>query len=203
MIVLSAISTFMESPAAFFDSLGFFAIVALFFVNLTSCTLYRFTRERRKKSNRNFGPDILHGGLILFVIVALLSTFNRMEGKVSLVKGESVKLPGGSVLTLDNFEYSRYENGRPKDYISYLTIENDDSVIYSHFPLRVNHPLKLKGYTLYQLSYGEMKGGVFSVIQAVRDPFFELVIAAFIVSGIGIFITLFAKLKNTVKEKGK
>ena len=186
----------MAKPQEFFSSLGFFAIVFLFFINLVCCTYYRFTKELKKQSNRNFGPDILHGGLILFMVFALISTFNRMEGQIGVREGESIKMPDGSILTLDEFVHSHYENGRPKDFISYLTIKDGDEVIYSRHPLRVNHPLKLKGYLLYQVSYGEMGGGVYSVIQAVREPFYGLVVAAFIVCGIGFIVTFIVKLKK-------
>jgi cytochrome c biogenesis protein len=198
LIVLSAISTFQGAPAAFFNSLGFFAIVFLFFVNLLCCTIYRFSRELKKKTNRNFGPDLLHGGVVIFMLAALLSTYSRMEGQIGLMQGESVTLPNGSILTLEEFEYLHYENGRPKDWISYITIERGDEIVYSRYPLRVNYPLKIDGYTLYQVSYGEARGSVYSIIQAVREPFFALVLTAFIVCGFGLFFTIFAKLRRRI-----
>ena len=200
LIVLSAVSTFSAEGTAFFSSLGFFAIVFLFFVNLTCCTIYRFLRELKKKSNKNFGPDIIHGGLILFIIAALISVYSRMEGQIALVIGESAVLPGGSILTLDEFEYLHYDDGRPKDWISYLTIKDGEDTIHSRYPLRVNHPLKLKNYTLYQVSFGQMQGGLYSVIQAVREPFWLLVLAAFIVCGAGMCITLFVKINRMQKR---
>ncbi|MCL2879880.1 MAG: cytochrome c biogenesis protein ResB [Treponema sp.] len=201
LIILSAISTFSSDPGAFFNSLGFFAIIFLFFVNLVSCTVYRLVKEIRKKSNRNFGPDILHGGLILFMVFALLSTYNRMEGQIALTVGQSVNMPDGSVLTLDDFEYLRYDDGRPQDWISYLSVENAKGVVVSRYPLRVNHPLQLSGLTLYQSSYGEMRGGVYSVIMAVKEPLWILVLAALIICGAGMFITLFVKLYRTQRRK--
>ena len=196
LIALSAISTFQAAPGEFFSSLGFFAIIFLFFVNLACCTIYRFLKELKKKVNRNFGPDILHGGLILFMIVGLISTYNRMEGQIAIREGETVRLPDGSYLTLEEFEYVQYDNGRPKDWISYLTIQNGNETLYSRYPLRVNHPLKVNEYNLYQYSYGEMMGGVFSVILAVREPFYGLVVISFILCGVGFIITIFMKLKK-------
>jgi len=201
LIILSAISTFAAEPGAFFNSLGFFAIIILFFINLASCFVYRFSRELKKTGHRNFGPDILHGGLILFMVFALLSTYNRMEGQIALTAGQTANMPDGSVLTLDDFEYQRYDNGRPRDWISYLTVENNNNIVISRYPLRVNHPLKLNGYTLYQSSYGEMKGGMYSVIQAVREPFWGLVLAALIICGAGMFITMFVKLYRILRRK--
>jgi cytochrome c biogenesis protein len=201
LIVLSAIATFSPHPEAFFGTLGFFALAFLFFVNLSCCTAYRFAKELKKSSNRNFGPDILHGGLILFMIFALLSTYSRMEGQIGLAVGESVDMPGGNVLTLDDFEYQQYENGRPRDWISYLTVRKGDAVIVSRYALRVNHPLELDGLTFYQISYGEMGGKEISVIQAVREPLWGLVLAAFIVFGAGTFATLFVAIKKIIRKK--
>jgi cytochrome c biogenesis protein ResB len=200
LIVLSAISTFSAQPEAFFGTLGFFALAFLFFVNLCCCTLRRFTRELKKTSGRNFGPDVLHGGLILFMIAALISVYNRMEGHVMIQEGETVQMPDGSMLTLEECEYQQYENGRPKDWISYLTVTRDGETLLSRAPLRVNHPVTLNGYTLYQVSYADMNGRVFSVIQAVREPFFALVFAAFIVCGAGAFWTGCGALKKILKK---
>ena len=82
---------------------------------------------------------------------------NCAECNQTLIKDEPKlsNMPDGSTLTLDEFVYLHYENGRPMDYISYLTITDGDKIIYSRCPLRVNHPLTLNGLTLYQFSGGK------------------------------------------------
>jgi cytochrome c biogenesis protein len=177
----------------FFSSIFFFILAGLFFINLLSCTLFRFSRELRKKANRNFGPDILHGGLVLFMAAALLSVLNRMDGSLMLFKGQTALLPNGNMLILDDLEYQHYENGRPKAWISYLTVLQDGKPLVQSYPLEVNHPLKLKGFSLYQNSYGLLREKEYTVIQAVRDPGYILVLVSFIIVGAGIFITLFYK----------
>jgi cytochrome c biogenesis protein ResB len=102
------------------------------------------------------------------------------------------------LLVLDDFESVQYENGRPRDWISYLTIKNGDEILFDSAPLRVNHPIALDGFSLYQISYGTTTDGEeFSVIQAIRDPGFTLVVVSFIIIGFGIFITLIVKLRRT------
>jgi cytochrome c biogenesis protein len=180
----------------FFSSPFFFTLAGLFFINLLACTVFRFSRELRKKTNRNFGPDILHGGLILFMAAALLSVLNRMDGSLMLTRGQTALLPNGNTLILDDLEYQHYENGRPKAWISYLTVLQDGQTLVKSYRLEVNHPLKLKGFSLYQNSYGVMGGTEYTVIQAVRDPGYTLVLFSFIVTGAGICITLFNKLRR-------
>jgi cytochrome c biogenesis protein len=185
----------------FFSSAFFFVLAGLFFINLLSCTVFRFKRELGKKANRNFGPDILHGGLVLFMAAALLSVLNRMDGSLMLTKGQTALLPNGNMLILDDLEYQHYENGRPKAWISYLTVLQDGVPLFQSFPLEVNHPLKLKGFSLYQNSYGTTGGMEYTVIQAVRDPGYTLVLVSFIITGTGIFITLFNKLRRSQNRR--
>ncbi|QQO11308.1 cytochrome c biogenesis protein ResB [Breznakiella homolactica] len=188
-ITVSGLSHFFSSPA-------FLVPVGLFFINLLACTLFRFTRELKKKSGRNFGPDILHGGLILFIIAASLSVYHRMDGSVMLAVGQSVILPNGDIMTLEDFEFQKYEDGRPRAWISYVTVSrNGESYLESH-PLEVNRPLKLDAFSLYQVSYGNMGGRDYSVIQAVGDPGYTFVVVSLIITGIGIFVTFIPKLRK-------
>jgi cytochrome c biogenesis protein len=180
----------------FFSAPLFLAPSFCFFVNLSACTIFRFRRELRKKTRRNFGPDILHGGLILFIIAALMSVFNRMEGSIMLFKGQTALLPNGNTLVLDDLEYQHYENGRPKAWISYLTVLHEGRSLFASYPLEVNHPLRLRGFSLYQNSYGVMGGNEYTLIRAVRDPGYALVLASFVIAGAGTFITFFYKLRK-------
>ncbi|MDR1894354.1 MAG: cytochrome c biogenesis protein ResB [Spirochaetales bacterium] len=180
----------------FFSSLPFLIPAGLFFVNLLACTVFRFRRELRKKGRKNFGPDILHGGLILFMISAALSVFNRMDGTLRLGVGESALLPNGNTLILDDLEYRQYDNGRPLAWISYLTVLEGERILYTARPLEVNHPLKLNGFSLYQYSYGNMGGREYTVIMAVRDPGYTLVFISFILCIAGLGLTALYKLRR-------
>jgi cytochrome c biogenesis protein len=184
----------------FFSSAFFLAPSFCFFVNLAACTLYRFARELKKKAGKNFGPDILHGGLLLLIVFAFLGVFNRMEGSITLAPGESVLLPGGETLVLENFEFIKYPDGRPRAWISTVTVFNDRGPVLQSYALEVNHPVQLKGFTLYQWSYRDTAQGLVTVIQAVRDPLYSMVLTAFILIGGGTCITLFGKLRRLRKN---
>jgi cytochrome c biogenesis protein len=225
LVIASAVSTFIPQaqPAAhyrhfyppalaefilasgfdhFFSSFFFLAPSCCFFINLAACTLYRFARELKKKAGKNFGPDILHGGLLLLIVFAFLGVFNRMEGSITLAPGESALLPGGDTLRLENFEFIKYPDGRPRAWISTVTVLSGNKALLQSYPLEVNHPVKLKGLTLYQWSYIDTGKGLATVIQAVRDPLYSLVLIAFILIGGGTGITLFGKLQRFQKNRG-
>jgi len=106
----------------FFRSFIFLAPSVLFFLNLSTCTFHRFKNRLVKKAKKRFGPDILHIGLLVMIIGGVVTVAGREEGYSMLEIGESVNVPGGYVLTLENFEFLKYENGSPKDWISTVKV---------------------------------------------------------------------------------
>jgi hypothetical protein len=194
LVVASAVSTFMPQ-FRFFSSAAFLVPVALFFINLLCCTVFRLTREL-KKEKPNFGPDLLHGGLLLFIIAAFLSAFNRVDGSITLSKGQQAMLPNGSIIHLDDLEYTEDENKRPQAWKSYLSVYRGNELLQKSYPVEVNHPLKAGEFSLYQYSYGIDDNGEYTVLRAVWDPGYAMVVIALVIFGTGICITLFIKLRN-------
>ena len=138
----------------FFSSLLFLVPVSMFFVNLAACTIHRFAKELRKKDGKRFGPVILHFGLMILVFGAALSFATRREDTVFLSEGERVGLPQGLSLSLLDFSFERYPDGRPKDWTSRVRVEKGEVGEVESFLLRVNRPLKIGSLTVYQSSYG-------------------------------------------------
>lgn len=139
--------------SSFFGSILFIIPGFLFFANLSACTVKRFAREVKKTGRRRFGPDILHLGLMLLVIGAAVSYSGHKEGSVQLLPGEAVNLPDGSVLRLKDFRFERYDDGRPRDWVSVVSLSKGDDVIREDYEIRVNRPLRHAGLTLYQSTY--------------------------------------------------
>ncbi len=139
----------------FFGSILLFLLPSfLFFANLSACTVDRFLRELRKKGPRRHGPDVLHLGLMLLAVGAFLSASLHREETMTLVPGSRVNLPDGAVLSLTDFQFERYPDGRPKDWTSVLDLaDKDGKAIKEKFELRVNSPLRYGGITFYQASY--------------------------------------------------
>jgi cytochrome c biogenesis protein ResB len=146
--------------ARYFSSIVFLLPTLLLFVNLAACTIDRLIRELRKKAKRRHGPDLLHIGLFILIIGSLISFSAREQGTVRLIPGESVELPGGEILRLLSFTDERYENGRPKEWTSLVTVEKDGKVIKENEAIRVNKPLRIGDITLYQSSYSSALGVV-------------------------------------------
>jgi cytochrome c biogenesis protein len=141
----------------FFTSLLFFLPALLFFLNLSACTIYHLVREIRKPGKRRYGPDILHLGLMLLVVGSVMSFSGRQQGSISLSVGEGVELPDGRVMELKNFEFLKYEDGRPRDWISTVDVRRDGKAEISSYPIRVNHPLKLGEISIYQMSHSSRR----------------------------------------------
>ncbi len=148
----------------FFTSVLFLVPAGLFFVNLAVCTVDRLLRELRRPARRRHGPDILHLGLLVLVVGAVLSFAGRQTGSVRLAKGDRVEMPGGRLLVLDDFSYTAYEDGRPRDWTSTVRVVRDGADEVRPFPIRVNHPLRLGRMSIYQVSHS-----VESLL-AVTDP---------------------------------
>jgi len=142
----------------FYTSLAFLLPAFLLFSNLSTCTVDRFVREIKKgKGQRRHGPDILHLGLMLLVIGAILSFSGHQEGSVTLIPGEGVNLPNGSTLELLDFRFERYPDGRPKDWTSVVRLaDKSGKVLKESYKLRVTSPLRHGGLTLYQASYSSV-----------------------------------------------
>ncbi len=140
----------------FFGSILFIIPSFLFFANLSACTVKRFLRELGKKGKRRHGPDILHVGLMALVIGSIWSFSAHQQGTVVLAPGDGVNLPDGSLLHLDDFRFERYEDGRPKDWVSVVSIVKDGKTIKDKVEVRVNSPLRYAGLTFYQASYEEV-----------------------------------------------
>jgi hypothetical protein len=137
----------------FFTSVAFLVPAGAFFVNLTACSIRRFVRELRRPHRRRHGPDVLHLGLIVLMVGSVVSYVAKGTGSVTLAPGQSVNLPDGSTLTVTDFRYDRYPDGRPKDWISTLRVTGGNAEALDGFELRVNRPLRRGGYTIYQSSY--------------------------------------------------
>ena len=57
---------------------------------------------------------------------------------------------GGELVTLDSFTIEKYPNGMPKQYRTVLLFPEGE-----RHEISVNHPLKRKGFTYYQMSYSQ------------------------------------------------
>jgi len=138
----------------FFSSALFLFPVALFTVNLGVCAIDRFIRRARTKAARRYGPDLVHIGLLLLLAGALVTALARQEKDFTMAAGDQVPLTKDYSIRLVSFEFLKYEDGSPRAWISTVDVLRGGARETSSFPIRVNHPLRLRGVAVYQTTYG-------------------------------------------------
>jgi len=197
-----------------FRSPLFLVLLLLFWLNLLACTLRRLNRARRHGSHREhrFGPDLIHGGLLILIAGGLVTSLFRAEAQVYLFPGDAVKLSGTEFLVLEDFRFDTYPDGRPEAWISRVRLETVPSAEGSSGKsdegetgaegasreIRVNSPLRLRGLTIYQSDYrpGEKEGSWESGLTVTRDPGRPVILAGFILLGPGLILTLYQKRRD-------
>ena len=138
----------------FFRSPFFLAPALLFSINLGSCTAYRFTRRLREKESHRFGPDLVHIGLLVLIAGGLLSALGRQEQSFTAGAGDTVRVSSALSLHLLSLDMQSYDSGAPRDWISTVRVTRGGVEQVPSYPIRVNHPLRLGGLSVYQSSWG-------------------------------------------------
>ena len=112
-----------------------------------------------------FGVYTVHLSVVLLLIGGLIGSRFGFDGYVNIAEGESVqsiRLRSNSqmvqldfVIRCDDFSVSFYDTGAPKEFRSSLTILEQGRPVLSK-DIIVNDPLRYKGISLYQSSYGSL-----------------------------------------------
>jgi cytochrome c biogenesis protein len=143
----------------------------------TSFTTKKYGRPQVDKTEKGFtvfaekwrwtrlGVYIVHLSVILLIIGAIIGSLLGFKGFANISEGESVDhirlrsngqvQPLGFTIRCEDFDISFYDTGAPKEFRSSLTIlENDQPMVKKD--IIVNDPLRYKGISIFQASYGEM-----------------------------------------------
>ncbi len=136
----------------FFRSAIFLAPAGLFSVNLFLCTLHRLTSAHAGAHPKPWGPDLVHMGLLLLIVGGAITVFGREERMLYLPEGHSATLPDGSVLTVNSIQYQEYPDGRPRDYLTAVTVAPEGGPSRTA-TIEVNRPLRQAGRRIYQTNY--------------------------------------------------
>jgi cytochrome c biogenesis protein ResB len=195
LVALLGIGRFFTSPV-------FLVPAGLFVVNLGACAFARFARELGKGGRKNFGPDILHLGLLVLILAAALSAFGRIEGSADLAEGEALGISGGYVLRVNRIGYLAYPDGRPRDYVTAVDLYRDEKKLFENYEIRVNHPLATGGFSVYQAGYAEKPANEtaavtpITALKVVSDPGYPFAAAALVMTGIGFALVFIRKGKR-------
>lgn len=111
------------------------------------------------------GAYIIHAGVLVIILGALVGIFFGFKGFANIMEGDSVQaaqlLSGKGVKQLgfavrcDKFTVEFYETGQPKMFRSDLTFSKGNQVLKKG-ALMVNHPIEIEGIRFYQSSYGSI-----------------------------------------------
>lgn len=137
----------------FFSSAIFLVPVRFFTLNLGVCTVDRFVRRVRAGAHHRYGPDLVHIGLLVLIAGGLVTALGRQEATWPLAEGEQASIGSGYTLRLRSFQFLRYDNGSPRDWISTVEVSREGRQEIAAYPIEVNHPLRLRGLTVYQSSW--------------------------------------------------
>ncbi len=204
-----------ERAGALMDRLPLQAATALFAAALTFNGVRALRRRRWDSALLHLGCALVVGGWLAGRYAVRVATPERPAvGAMAMIDGDvSDKLWDGAYLTnyvgrvpfsvkLEHFFVERYERnahdvdaGRDapvREYRSRVTVTEPGKTPYVA-NVRVNHPVYVQGYFIYQMSWGEssdMMGRpvTYTVLQFIRDPGLPVVYAGFAVLFAGILI---------------
>lgn len=177
-----------------FRTWGFLAIVALMMFSLGLVTVDAI----RKRLSVSY--ILSHLGLLVMLFGGFFGAPDVTDAMLVAEKGNAtfvacsqdghaVRLP--FEVTLEEFTTSYYEDGvSPKQFSSTLTIDGKE------LTTSVNHPLRYKGYRLYQSDY-DHDAGMYSVLKVVRNPWLPIVFLGMAL----LAIAAIAVLRKTWKSK--
>ncbi len=108
-----------------------------------------------------FSVYIVHFSLVVIIIGALIGALFGWRGNISILEGETSNivqpfrkkepLQLDFSLKLNKFILESYPDGRPKEYISNITVIDGNKTLDTI--IKVNQPFKYKDITFYQASY--------------------------------------------------
>lgn len=131
-----------------------------------------------------FGVYIVHLSVVILLLGGMIGSLFGFEGFVNLAPGDSAdrirlrnsnqSLPLGFTVRCEDFIVSFYDNGAPELFQSSLSIiENGTTMVEKD--IIVNDPLRYKGISFYQASYGPLppKGAKLSFTSKASAQVYE------------------------------
>lgn len=189
-----------------YHSWWFIGLLVFLGLSLGRCTL-----KRLKSRPRNAGSLFTHAGLIAILLGALITGVRGERGFLSLYKGQSQdtiilynnqqlkKLPFKIYLhdfLVDWYESQGENNPRQiKEFRSRVAVIEDDTRVVLTKEVRVNHPLRYKGYAFYQSGYNP-KDLDWTGLEVSRDPGLPLVYAGFFLLNAGVIVIFYGGRKK-------
>lgn len=126
---------------------------------------------------------LLIAGLALAVLAYLLP---RERNELVLTDGDRGIVDEEVVVRLKAFSIPTYPSGKPRQYVSALKWSADGGESWSDSEVSVNHPLRVNGWWIYQMSWSQDAAGrLVTQLSCVREPWFPLAVAGWILAVLG------------------
>ena len=152
---------------------------------------------------------VLHLALALALIGLAIGKLGPRFGwfpaplELVMAEGDRNEVDDKTSLCLDKFEILRYPSGKIRQYVSSVKVVDRDDGRLSAAEIRVNHPLRVNGWWIYQYGYGpDQTDTMCTQLRCVKD--FGLPVAA--LGGalllIGTFVLCFRKREGVPSPVG-
>ena len=137
----------------FFNSTYYNILLFCLGLNLLVCTINSF-KFVLLKDRRKLAIFLLHCGVLVVFLGALISKFTKQSQHYTLFADEKVVLPDENAeIVFKEFSIEYHPGSQtPKEYRSRVELF-ENGVLKSDYSIRVNHPLRYKGFSFYQSSF--------------------------------------------------
>lgn len=207
--VVLAIGTIFESlrgaeaARAVYYAPWFFALEALFGLNLLAALVERWPRNRMR-----VGFALTHSAMLVILVGALMTVLFKVEGRMPIWEGQSsdvvfqgekegdlppLKLP--FKLRLDAFEIDTYPGTqRPAMFRSRVVVEGEGGE--QPAVIQMNEPLSHGGYNFFQSSYQIQGGREMTILSVSKDPGQSVVFVGYVLLVAGMIVVFFTRLSQ-------
>ncbi len=117
-----------------------------------------------------------------------LGSADFSQVRLQVERGQTVWTDGVGIELLD-FESETYEDGSAKAFRSFVSVHLPDGTT-EEAVIEVNKPCSADGLKIYQVGY-DTENGAYSVLEAVRDPWFPAVFVGILLTLLGAFLRFF------------
>ena len=107
----------------------------------------------RKGLSGWWGVEVVHLGLLLIFLAGIITATCSKSYFFQILPGEKKEIENNLFIKLVDFEIPLYPDGTPSQYISTIELLRGRHLV-DKATIKVNSPLRFKGYWIYQSSYG-------------------------------------------------